>query len=52
MKRFVFFFFVLFLNHSLWSQAARLDSFLRRQMKEFSIPGLAAAVVEDGKVVS
>src|SRR4029077_3368810 len=47
----------LVLNHSLWAQSSvtpppDLDSYVANAMKTFEVPGIALALVKDGKIVA
>jgi CubicO group peptidase (beta-lactamase class C family) len=47
-------FAVLFCTGSLWAQMAPpadLDAYVERSMKAFDVPGIAVAIVKDGKVL-
>ena len=55
-KRFAIALWVLTLVHSAWAQTPSivppdLDSYVAASMKTFDVPGMAVAVVKDGKIV-
>ncbi len=57
LKRLVIVFVALALMHSAWAQSSSvttppdLDAYVASSMKTFDVPGMAVAIVKDGKIV-
>ena len=53
MKNSIILFFILLVSSSLFSQIeeSKLDDVVTRAMKTFNVPGIAVAIVKDGKVI-
>ncbi len=55
MKYIIHFFILTLISKSLWAQNSfvndSLDAYINREMKRWNFPGMAIAVVKDGKVV-
>lgn len=55
MKKFIFFLLLSFFTSHIFAQPSfikdSLDSYIKEGMKDWNIPGLAIAIVKDGKVV-
>ena len=54
MKKFIAFLFIVILNNSAHAQVitnAQIDSLAELTLKTFDVPGIAVAVVKDGKIV-